>query len=156
MELKSITEDDFPFLRDMINIARWQEKVFLAPDQKLSTSDVSSFIKEKTGKNYWNYIIWEIGKRAGYVDFEILNHQQGHIAGIYLKPQFRGKGYAGQALEFAIKELKKTNCQSIRADIFPHNQSAKLLFQHRGFVESQQFKHPVAEKLALRLILQLN
>jgi len=76
--LKRITKDDLVELRDMINNARWREKVFLAPDKKLSTSDIESFIKGKEQKSYWNYIIWEQEKRIGYIDFEVQDDKQGH------------------------------------------------------------------------------
>lgn len=156
MKLKKITPKDFSELRKMINTARWKEKVFLTPDKKLTSTDVASFIQNKQGKNYWNYIIWEKNKRAGYIDFEILNENKGHISGIYIKPEFRKKGYAKKALNFVLKKLKKERCQSVYANIFPDNEAAKKFFKNRGFTEEKIFKHLATKSLALRLVLKLD
>jgi len=153
MLLKKLTKNELGELKDMINTARWQEKVFLTPNKKLLDSDVVSFIREKKKGQYWNYIIWHKNKIAGYIDFELLKEKRGHIAGIYIKPEFRRKGFATKALDFALEIFKKQGCRLIYANIFSNNKPIKLLFENKGFMKIKRFKHPVAKDLALRLTL---
>ncbi|SFC71717.1 Acetyltransferase (GNAT) domain-containing protein [Bacillus sp. 491mf] len=61
-----------------------------------------------------------------------LRHK-GHIVGMYVSSQSRGKGYARNLIHESVKEAKKLNVEQIGLSVVSDNIAAKKLYQSIGF-----------------------
>lgn len=56
-----------------------------------------------------------------------------YIDELFVKPEFRGQGFASQALEFLNTECRKFNVQALHLEVDADNHKAKALYAKTGF-----------------------
>ncbi|MEI4803939.1 GNAT family N-acetyltransferase [Bacillus sp. NPDC077411] len=62
----------------------------------------------------------------------VLRHK-GHIVGMYVSAQSRGRGYARNLIYESVKEAKKLNIEQIGLSVVSDNMAAKKLYHSIGF-----------------------
>jgi len=106
----------------------------------LEPATVESKMAWFKGHNPQTRPLWVVecdGAYAGWVSFTDFKsrhayHKTAEI-GIYLEPQFRGKGLGDRCLEYAISKCPSLNITSLTGFIFGHNEPSLKLFYKHGF-----------------------
>jgi len=62
----------------------------------------------------------------------------GYIEGLYVKPEFRRKGVAGQLVEHAKKWSDKFGCTELASDCTLDNEASQAFHKEVGFVEANK------------------
>ena len=60
----------------------------------------------------------------------------GYIEGLYVKPEFRGRGYGRELVAFAASWFVARGCQEMATDAELENLSAQSFFRDNGFAET--------------------
>lgn len=86
------------------------------------------------------YIIEDKKKIAGFVDLRLLkkskifvNYEEGHIESLYIKPEYRKKGYSRLLLDEAEKWFKKRKMKWITVGTHAYDDSANMFWKKQGF-----------------------
>ena len=61
-----------------------------------------------------------------------------YVDELFVKPEFRGRGFASQTLEFLSLECKKLNVVALHLEVDNDNQSAKSLYAKMGFASTKR------------------
>ncbi len=56
-----------------------------------------------------------------------------YVDELFVKPEFRGRGFAAQALEFLTLECQKLNIVALHLEVDTNNHNAKSLYAKMGF-----------------------
>jgi len=133
---------------EMINTARWKERLFTNPQYHVTPDSLVEYIKDKKKncKQYWMLIAIEKGKVIGYIDFEITNNNEGLLRGIYLKHNYRNKGIGRKMIAEAERLLKNNGCNVIYAYIFEDNADAIRFLERQGYLYQKAEKHSSRNK----------
>lgn len=78
------------------------------------------------------WVIWERGKRVGYVRFDAAPDRLLERVSIAVHPYWHGLGIGRAALEAALKRVRNP----VVADIKPDNEASRRLFSAAGFCET--------------------
>ncbi len=76
------------------------------------------------------------------------SHKNVYIHRLAVHPEWQGRGYARQLMDFAENRARETNCVSIRLDTFSQNQRNQSFYQQRGYTQlgdiffPEQSSHP--------------
>ncbi|WP_064091671.1 GNAT family N-acetyltransferase [Rossellomorea aquimaris] len=70
---------------------------------------------------------WVTGKEIGWIN------------DVYVKKPYRGKGYATELLEEALKELKAKEYDEVRLNVYTFNENAIKLYEKLGFSDLNKF-----------------
>lgn len=73
------------------------------------------------------------GRKVGILWYGIRSPQEAFIWDVLIYPQWRGKGYAGEALALMEGELLDMNVTSVTLSVFAHNFSAARLYSKAGY-----------------------
>lgn len=57
----------------------------------------------------------------------------GEVWGIYIHPDYWGKGYGSKLFDFSISELRKRGYKEITLWVFEKNQRARTFYEKKGF-----------------------
>ena len=74
--------------------------------------------------------------------------KNGYLHRLCVHPEFQGKGYAKQLLDFAEDKLRNQGCLSVRLDTFSKNVKNQKLYEARGYQKlgdvyfEQKSEHP--------------
>ena len=74
--------------------------------------------------------------------------KNGYLHRLCVHPEFQGKGYAKQLLDFAEDKLRNQGCLSVRLDTFSKNVRNQKLYEARGYQKlgdvyfDQKSEHP--------------
>ena len=79
------------------------------------------------------YTYLDAGKPAGFVHFHEKELKIGQILFLAVDNYYRGKGYAREMMNFAIKELKNRGMLTIRMNTRTDNTKARALYESLGF-----------------------
>lgn len=63
----------------------------------------------------------------------------GEIISIYLLPEYIGKGYGRQLIEFAVLELKKLGYDNIFLWVLEENSKARRFYEKAGFISTDDY-----------------
>lgn len=63
----------------------------------------------------------------------------GEIISIYLLPEYIGKGYGKQLIEFAVLELKKLGYSNIFLWVLEENSKARRFYEKAGFISTDDY-----------------
>lgn len=63
----------------------------------------------------------------------------GEIISIYLLPEYIGKGYGKQLIEFAVLELKKLGYDNIFLWVLEENSKARRFYEKAGFISTDDY-----------------
>ena len=61
------------------------------------------------------------------------------IYSIYILPGYTGQGFGVALLDFALAELKETECAGIYLLVFKENYSARHFYEKYGFISTEEF-----------------
>ncbi len=87
--------------------------------------------------------VTERAERVGLLEVSLRNFVDGclggpvgYIEGLYLEPDFRGKGLGGYIVELAAEWFRERGCRDMAADAELGNQRAQEFFARIGFTET--------------------
>ncbi|MED1201632.1 GNAT family N-acetyltransferase [Heyndrickxia acidicola] len=72
------------------------------------------------------------------IDF-LSGKEIGWINDVYVKAQYRGRGYSKLLMEEALKEYRNKGYSAVRLNVYSHNQKAMNLYKRMGFKEISKF-----------------
>ena len=133
--LKSVSSNDTDLMVELLND---QETAFFEGKQEflVNTNDQRRWFENKSSKQM-NLVVYSFeNERIGYVSFKFTNEvaRIGHI-GIKLHKDFRGKGYAGDALKTLCAYLfMNFNVHKLKTHIVEYNESSLALFDKNLWV----------------------
>ena len=140
IKLRKIEPSDLPFLYQWENDASsWADG---ANHNPLSQQDLRDYIASTTGDIYKDgqlrLIIEEDGQTFGCIDLFDLDIRNRRAAiGMYIAPEYRGKGVGKAALEqlefYAFSHL---NLRVLYAVIATNNIPCSTLYKHAGYIPS--------------------
>jgi len=141
------------FKGDMVNLISFEEKHIEVSREWINNEDITLYMEGrfpvgKTEQKIWYQkllsdktkkkliIVDKFSKNVGMISLLNIDYKnQNAEIGIYISPNYQGKGYAKEAvsmiLNFAFKEL---NMHKIYALIYASNYSSKKLFETVGFL----------------------
>ena len=61
-----------------------------------------------------------------------------YIDELFVKPDFRGRGFASRALEFLDSECRKLNVQALHLEVDADNLTAKSMYAKTGFESTRR------------------
>lgn len=129
-------------IKELCTLAKeiWQEYSICFIDQEQIDYMLEKFQSEQAVKgqinfqNYQYYFLEEDGENFGYF---ALQPQKGNLflSKIYIKKDFRGKGYARKAFTNAIVEIaKETEKPKIRLTVNKYNFASIMVYEKLGFI----------------------
>lgn len=133
-----MSEDDFNIIYYWENLPElWQVSEQTGP---FNREEIRSFVSRCLDPNNHEINRWLICIRnepIGAIDFFDYDTVHKHCGiGIFIaEEEYRGKGYAGEALHHALGLLHWRGCRSVRAIIYSDNTTSKNLFKKAGFTE---------------------
>jgi len=63
----------------------------------------------------------------------------GWVNDLYIKPVFRGHGYAKLLMQEALATFKQMGYTDVRLNVYAHNQTAMQLYEQLGFTDVSKF-----------------
>ncbi|WP_214763946.1 GNAT family N-acetyltransferase [Exiguobacterium sp. s141] len=63
----------------------------------------------------------------------------GWVNDLYIKPSFRGHGYAKLLMREALDTFKQMGHTDVRLNVYAHNQTAMRLYEQLGFTDVSKF-----------------
>ncbi|MEP6262530.1 MAG: GNAT family N-acetyltransferase [Gillisia sp.] len=109
------------------------------------------FDKARTKKNLIDLLgnqnlgrAWIIKKDGQYIGYIILgfgfsfehNGRDAFIDELYLRPEFRHKGYGKLAMDFILEEVPILGINVIHLEVEQHNKGASILYRKKGFIDN--------------------
>ncbi|MGD9108586.1 MAG: GNAT family N-acetyltransferase [Gammaproteobacteria bacterium] len=116
--------------------------------QEALTSKTHHFYRVKDGKN----------TTVGWIWFELVDEGNvSFLVYIFIEPEYRGRGYAGELLKFYEQESKKLGANQIVLFVFKINKSAIRLYEKSGYkvvdeVSSFEATEPTRYKMVKDLV----
>lgn len=71
------------------------------------------------------------------------------IYSIYILPGYTGQGFGVALLDFALAELKETECTGIYLLVFKENYSARHFYEKYGFISTEEFSSCTLDETAV-------
>ena len=140
MEYKYPAYMDAVWLKEQRNrpiLMRWFRQQHPITDKE----QMNWYINLDTSKNK-PFVIWDGDERIGYVGLNPvdLRHSKGEF-GIFISPEYQGKGYAQKAMEFILRYgFLELNLHKIYSDVFDIPGNAWPLYEKLGFVKEGLLK----------------
>lgn len=105
-----------------------------------SANQIEHFIEHDNdifAANQCRFMIDSEGSRIGCIDLFEYEPKHGRVGiGVLVDPQYRGKGFAKEALQILIPFCRDTlKTKMLFADVLSNNESSINLFVHAGFEE---------------------
>ena len=82
------------------------------------------------------YVARQEDQFVGFITYYMKNKEDGFLNFVDVKPEFRGKGYAQQLVQFALKDFKKMGAKRVSLITRPSNENARKLYTRLGFQET--------------------
>ena len=133
---------------DISTLVDIEKKIFSNPwvrsqfDEYLNAKDKSIFVA-RIGSEVIGYIIIE----------HVLD--EGHIANLAVRSEFRGKGMGRKLVNFVIIKAKSLKLKWLELEVRESNEKAKKFYSYFGFKEVRRRKEyyikPVEDALVLRM-----
>ncbi len=119
------------YAKDFIKSNNYTEEMAL----KRAEEDMNNIIPQglDTPNNYFFSIVNENKEDVGYIWYMLEGNKDAFLCDLYIKEDFRRKGYAGQTLERMEDEVKKLGCKTITLNVFDFNIEARGLYEKCGY-----------------------
>jgi RimJ/RimL family protein N-acetyltransferase len=116
----------------------WQERAAGSMFQNRATS--RQFIAEAPDGS-WSGTVAVVIEPAGTEDFAgaTVGHPQGHLVGVFVRPEHRGRGLLGALVEVALDwawSLDEPKLERVRLFVHEHNPRAQAAYRKIHFVPS--------------------
>jgi len=140
LSLRSLTTEDFSFIKALVNTEGW---IAFIGDRKIATDeDAKNYIQkiiDNKDIKYWVVTLKEASAPIGVITFIKRDYLDFHDLGFAFLPEFGKKGYAFEAANFILDELKSnTSHQNILATTIPENVNSIALLEKLGFMYSKE------------------
>lgn len=100
------------------------------------------------------YILLLDGKAAGCIAMKKMDAQSCEMKRLYVRPEFRGKGFGRILAEKIINEARHEGYESMYLDTLPFLKSAVKLYESLGFCEIEQYNDsPMQSAIYMKLDL---
>lgn len=76
-------------------------------------------------------------KTVGLINF---NPSKGLISNVGVDPKQRRKGYGKQIVQFALEQLRNSNCKQAHLRVHVENKAAIHIYESLGFVKAERYK----------------
>ena len=129
---KQIWEEYYPAIISQGQIA-YMIDTFQSP------AAIESQIKD--GMQYYLTIV--NSEEIGYLAYSVEQGDALFLSKIYIKQDFRGKGYGRQVFEFINQQARKNRCQIVWLTVNKHNKAAIDVYLKIGFTISEAVKKDI-------------
>ncbi len=100
----------------------------------------------KYGMPYGRLYIAEVGgEPAGCVALRKLDHDNGEIKRLFVRPSFRGNKIGNQLMELVLEEAKKVGYKSVYLDTLPFLKEAIHMYEKLGFCQIDSYNNSPME-----------
>ncbi len=82
----------------------------------------------------------ESGHVVGTIAWKVIDHAEGHLRGMAVRPEWQARGIADQLLVYAEGELIKQRCLRVTLDTTEPLQRAIRFYERHGFRRSAEVK----------------
>jgi len=89
--------------------------------------------KQTEQDGYKYYLMHKNGMHIGYMAFKHENDGRLFLSKIYIKKEYRGRGYAGQAFRFLSEHCKAAGLNAVWLTVNKHNYGAIAAYEKSGF-----------------------
>ncbi len=119
------------YAKDFIKSNNYTEDMAL----KRAEDDFNNIIPQglDTPDNYFFSIVNEKEEDVGYIWYLIDGNIGAFICDLFIKEDFRRKGYASQTLDLMEHEVKQHGCKAITLNVFDFNIEARALYEKCGY-----------------------
>lgn len=83
-------------------------------------------------------VLRENGQLVGFITYYMRNFFLGQVLFLAVNPEFRGKGYAQQLMQYAIDDMKKQGASMITLVTRTSNTSAQSVYKKAGFTMTHE------------------
>ena len=137
MRIRRANISDATTIRDLYNELREYELSLLNGhvkdiQMKWETKKTLSVVKRWLSSKNDITLIVEGKRPAGFISFVIGPNNEASFD-IYVKKEFRRKGFGKKLFNAALPYLKKRACKSVSLDVYPANRDAKMMYKNLGF-----------------------
>lgn len=155
MEFIEAQEQDRFFLAEVCrDVAILYNPIFpLAFDKQ-----AERFIEQGLPKDYRIFLIQKEDQRVGFMGYVQLSEDVVYLTSLYIKSQYRGKGYGTQAIQAFIQEWKEQGIQEILLLAHKDAHWAINFYKGQGFkiiedslIAIQRYKNGLLEKHAVKI-----
>lgn len=117
-------------------------------DQKMVAHNMVSLAEAEIEEHYYPKAIVSNGTIVGFLMYEINEEKHtSELVRLMIDEHHHRRGYARQALQLAIEEMKQYQIDEIKVCYDPNNHKAIPLYLSLGFVETEERVYdPVVEK----------
>lgn len=119
--------------------------------------DKSAFMKNVKGileaDPLSGYFAYQGDNVAGLVLMDTRQQDEadvGHIALVYMKPDYRHKGYGAQLIGKALVFYRKKGMKALRLNVARCNKSAQAFYKKHGFELTPKSKHTLSRNLVMK------
>jgi GNAT superfamily N-acetyltransferase len=112
--------------------AYWQERTSTAAEGAFQRQQ---FIAERPDGE-WDGSVTVLVEEAGTEDFlgHLVEQRQGHLVGVFVRPEQRGSGLAGALFDAAVDWCWRSGLQRVRLFVHEDNGRAEVFYRKAGFV----------------------
>jgi len=112
--------------------AFWQERTSTAAEGAFQRQQ---FIAERPDGE-WDGSVTVMVEEVGTEDFlgHVVEHRQGHLVGVFVRPEQRGSGLTGALFDAAVDWCRKTGLHRVRLFVHEDNGRAEAFYRKAGFV----------------------
>jgi GNAT superfamily N-acetyltransferase len=109
----------------------WQERTSTAAEGAFQRQQ---FIAERPDGE-WDGSVTVMVEEAGSEDFlgHVVEREQGHLVGVFVRPEQRGTGVAGALFEAAVDWCRKRGLHHVRLFVHEENARAEAFYRKAGF-----------------------
>ncbi|MBQ8825923.1 MAG: GNAT family N-acetyltransferase [Oscillospiraceae bacterium] len=93
----------------------------------------SAMKEQMSEKGYQYYYIHRNGVHMGYTAIQPQEDGRLFLSKIYLKKEYRGKGYANAVFSFLKEYCRKNSLKAIWLTVNKHNESSMAVYEKKGF-----------------------
>jgi len=130
MQIREAKKEDYERLMELYN-------GFVESD-RYSKHDNDSFERTLNDRGCHIYVAEENDKTIGFVTFSVRNvvrYPKPIAEGdeLYVKPEYRGKGYGKQLMQHILNKAKELNCQRMFLESHYKHETAHKMYESLGF-----------------------
>ncbi len=144
MEIRQIEPDDDRYAISNIYEESWKSAYRnIIPDSYLESIPKGRWVPKLDREGMNSAVIIENGVfigTSGYCGSRFSEFDGfGEILSIYFLPEYTGKGYGIQLLNFVIDELRKSGYKDVFLWVLEENMRARKFYEKAGFIKTEKY-----------------